>query len=119
MTFVITYGVEVKAQTPIRFAKGRSSATVSGNTGSYGVTYVIRAKAGQLLTLDLSPSAKVGIKVGNDGIDGQKFLLRERHGGTYEIGLEEGGDYTIFIGSTNQQPMPFRLTVKVRKMKDI
>lgn len=119
--FVIVYGMQAKAQNPIRiqFAKGKSSATVKGTTGAYGTTYVIRAKSGQKLVITLSPASKVGIKVETDGSNGQMVLLREEHGGNYEVGLEENGDYTIFVGSTNNKSIPFTLTVKITKIADI
>lgn len=121
ITFSFTCGVEIKAQasTRIRFAKGKISATVKGNTGSYGVSYVVRAKSGQKLVLNLTPASKVGIKVETDGAYGESVLLREERGGTYEVGLEESGDYTIFVGSTDNKPVSFNLTVKITKMADI
>jgi hypothetical protein len=121
ITLVFTCGVLAKAQTPIRiqFAKGKSSAVVKGTTGSYGVTYVVRAKSGQKLVLTLTPTATVGIKVETERADGVMVLLREERGGTYEVGLEESGDYTIFVGSTNNNPVAFTLTVKITKLADI
>lgn len=118
--FVFTCGVHA-AQSPtrIQFGKGKGSATVKGNTGSYGVTYVVRAKSGQKMVLNLTPNSKVGIKVETNGSFGETVLLREEKGGTYEIGLEESGDYTIFIGSTNNKPISFTLTVKITKLADI
>jgi hypothetical protein len=109
------------AQTPkrIEFAKGKSSAVVQGTTGEYGVSYVVRAKSGQKLVLTLTPGSGVGIKVEHDGSYGQSVLLREEGGGSYEVGLEESGDYTIFIGSTNNKSKAFTLTVKIAKMTDI
>lgn len=120
--FVFVSGVETKAQAlkRIRFAKGKSSATVSGNTREYGMTYVISAKSGQKMTLTLSPNSKVGIKViETDGRYIENVLLREERGGTYIIGLEKSTDYVIFIGSTNNKPVPFTLTVKITRMTDI
>ena len=67
----------------------------------------------------LPPASKVGIKVGFDGTYGEMVLLREEKGGHYKIGLEQSGDYTIFIGSNNNFPAGFTLTVKVKKMADI
>ena len=121
IAFVIASGIGANAQTPkrIEFAKGKSSATVKGNTGSYGVTYIVRAKSGQMLVLSLAPASKVGIKVETNGRNGHAVLLREERGGTYEVGLEESGDYTIFVGSANNKPVPFTLTVKTRKLTDI
>jgi hypothetical protein len=103
----------------IQFAKGRSSATVKGNSGQNGIYYVVRAKQGQMLVLDVSPTSKVGVKVESNGRFGHQVLLREEKGGHFEVGLEEAGDYTIFIGSLNGKPVPFTLTVGIRKLADI
>jgi len=46
-------------------------------------------------------------------------LLREENGGTYEVGLEETGEYTILIGSNNNRSTPFTLTVKITKLADV
>lgn len=119
---IVFYGLNnVSAQTPkrIQFAKGKSSAEIKALTGTDGVYYVIGAKSGQKLVLTLSPKANLGIKVERDGTDGQSVLLREESGGTYEIGLDENGDYTIFIGSLNHKSVQFTLTVKITKLADI
>jgi hypothetical protein len=67
----------------------------------------------------LTPRSGLGIKVETEGIYGHAVLLREEHGGTFEVGLEESGDYTIFLGSINGKPAPYTLTVKIVKMTDI
>ena len=119
--FIGIAAVDSSAQMPkrIEFAKGRSSATVNGSTGSYGVTYVVRARSGQKIVVDLDPASGVGIKVETENTDGQQVLLREERGGHYEIGLEEGGDFTIFIGSTKGRSVSFKLTIKITKLADI
>ncbi len=121
VTFLLICGVLAQAQTPkrIQFAKGKSSAVVKGSTGTYGVTYLIRAKSGQKLVFDLTPISKVGIKVETNGRYGEMTILREERGGHYEVGLEESGDYTIFIGSNNNKPVTFTLTVRITKLADI
>jgi len=106
------------APSRMQFARGKSSALVKGSTGDSGTTYVIRANGGQVLMLNLSPRAGVGIKVSFEGPDGLAVLLREESGGDYEVGLEETGDYAILIGSTGKRTS-FALSVKTRKMKDI
>ncbi|HEX8251338.1 MAG TPA: hypothetical protein VF599_24410 [Pyrinomonadaceae bacterium] len=120
-TFAFIGGIYAKAQSVkrIQFAKGKTSATVKGSTGAYGVTYVVRAKSGQKLVLNLTPSQKVGIKVETKGRFGETVLLREERGGSYEVGLEESGDYTVFIGSIDNKPVSFTLTVKITNMTDI
>jgi hypothetical protein len=117
----VAFEIKAQAQTVkrIEFAKGKSSAVVKGNTGSYGVTYNLRAKSGQKLVLSITPISKVGIKVETLGRYGEAVLLREERGGTYEVGLEESGEYTIFIGSTSNKPVQFTLTVKITKLADI
>jgi hypothetical protein len=103
----------------IRFAKGKSSADVKGTTGKHGVTYTIRARGGQRLVLDLTPANKVGIKVETKGRYGEMVLLREEVGGHYEVGLEETGDYTIFIGPSSGKSEAFDLRLAVARMSDI
>ena len=61
----------------------------------------------------------MSIKVETTGADGQQVLLREERGGTYEVGLEQSGDYTIFIGSTSGRSVNFTLNVSITKMTDI
>ncbi len=121
ITSMTIIGVQAKAQTPkrIQFAKGQSSTSVKGTTGNYGVSYVVGAKSGQKLVLKLTPISGLGIKVETEGTEGQRVLLREEKGGTYEIGLDESGDYTIFIGSTTGRPISFTLTIKITKLADI
>ena len=111
----------INAQAPkrIEFGKGKSSATVRGTTGQNGATYVIRARSGQKLVLTLSPESGVGIKVETTGRFGHMVLLREERGGTYEIGLEESGEYTIFLGTTGGKSAAFTLGVRITRMTDI
>src|SRR4051812_38972131 len=100
-------GGNTAAQTPkrIRFVKGKSSAVVNDTTGEHGIYYVVRAKSGQKLVLDLTPASKVGVKVEFAGTYGEMVVLREAKGGHYEIGLDESGDCTIFVGSINNTPV--------------
>jgi hypothetical protein len=118
---VMLFSADAKAQGPkrIEFEKGKSSATVRGVTGQNATTYIVRARSGQKLVLTLSPRANVGIKVESDGRYGHAVLLREERGGTYTVGLEESGEYTIFIGSTNHKSLPFTLSVRIHRMTDI
>jgi len=119
---VLVFAVsKASAQEPtrIQFAKGKNAATVQGTTGKYGSSYVVRARSGQKIVLTLTPQTGVGIKVDINGSNGEQLLLREEKGGTYEVGLEETGDYTIFLGSTNGRSAAFTLTVKIVKMTDI
>ena len=103
----------------IQFAKGKNSAVVQGNTGKNGIYYVVKAKSGQKLIVTVTPRSGVGVKIENEGTYGHQVLLREERGGTFEVGLEESGDYSIFLGSTSGKSAGFSLTVKIVKMTDI
>jgi len=115
------WSANVSAQAPkrIEFAKGKSSATVQGTTGQNGTTYSVRARSGQKLVLTLSPRSGVGIKVESTGQFGHMVLLREERGGTYEVGLEESGEYTILVGTTSGKSAAFTLSVRIVRMTDI
>ena len=118
---LIFWSADLSAQTPkrIEFAKGKSSATVQGTTGQTGATYMVRARSGQKLVLTLSPRSGVGIKVETIGRFGDMVLLREERGGTYEVGLEETGEYTIFVGTTSGKSAALTLSVRIVRMTDI
>lgn len=121
VVFAIGLSLEAKAQQPtrIRFAKGATSAVIKATTGPWGTRYVVRARAGQKLVIELTPASVLGVKVETDGKYGQMVLLREEAGGKYEVGLEETGDYTIFVGPLGRNPVTFTLKVSVVKMTDI
>jgi len=115
------WSADARAQSPkrIEFGKGKSSATVRGTTGQNGATYSVRARSGQMLILTLRPRSGVGIKVETTGRFGHMVLLREERGGTYEVGLEESGEYTIFVGATGGKSAAFTLSVRIGRMTDI
>lgn len=115
----VTATLNAQSERRIQFPKGKSSTVVRGSTGTSGVTYVLRVRFGQKIVLDLTPSNGVGIKVETNGRYGQMVLLREESGGHYEVGLEETGDYTIFIGSKSGKSVPFVLKVGVSRLADI
>ncbi|MEQ1764273.1 MAG: hypothetical protein ABL984_14175 [Pyrinomonadaceae bacterium] len=116
---ILSAPLNAQAERRIQFPKGKSSTIVKGSTGNSGITYVLRARSGQKIVLDLTPANGVGVKVEANGSYGHMVLLREESGGHYEIGLEESGDYTIFIGSTSGKPVPFVLKVAVARLADI
>lgn len=103
----------------IQFPKGKNSAIVRGVTGLHGVTYVVRARAGQKIVIDLSPEAGIGVKVETNGRYGHMVLLREDQGGHHEVGLEETGDYTIFIGSARNKSIPYVLRIGIVRLADV
>ena len=116
---IVAAPLTAQSERRIQFPKGKSSTIVKGSTGTSGVTYVLRARSGQKIVIDLTPANGVGVKVETNGRYGQMVLLREESGGHYEVGLEETGDYTIFIGSTSGKPVQFTMKVGVTRLADI
>lgn len=121
VVFTIGFSIDARGQQPtrIRFAKGANSAVIKATTGPAGTSYVLRARAGQKLVVNVTPATAVGIKVETVGRYGEMVLLRETRGGKYEIGLEETGDYTIFVGPLGRNPVTFTLSITVTRMTDI
>jgi hypothetical protein len=88
------------AQERIRFARGRSSATVSGRLSfNYYKEYVLRARAGQSIVARITSGT--GLVVFAEDYETQYFL-----------DLMEDGDYTIEIMNTGPATW-YRLTVSV------
>lgn len=112
IVFVAVQNVSAQKIVRVQFGKGKNSAVLKGSTGSYGVSYVVKAKAGQKLDVTLTPTRGVGIRINTDG--GDYVLLREdKVDGTYEVGLPVTADYEILVGSVNHRSVPFTLTVKI------
>ncbi|MEP7075278.1 MAG: hypothetical protein ABI878_05665 [Acidobacteriota bacterium] len=115
--FLLSVVQSVSAQDSqrIQFERGKNSATIKGTTGEYGVSYVVTAKAGQKIAVALTPASGIGIKIDTD--NGGYVLLKEERGGSYEVDLDQDGDYEIFVGSTNHRSKAFTLVVKITKAK--
>jgi hypothetical protein len=93
------------AQTRIRFARGRSSASVSGTVrpGTRVRTYVLRAMAGQTLTATISS--------GNGKCD---FTQGEYEDTQYSQLIEETGDVVFSIDNHGSRATTFTLTVSIK-----
>ena len=93
------------SQTRIRFAKGKSSATVKGTLSSNGNrTYIVNAKRGQRMTVRVNSKAPIDIYVNDD-----TGLF---DGGT--VDLEKSGDHKISIHNENSRSTTYSLYVEIR-----
>jgi len=93
------------AQTRIRFARGRSSASVSGTIrpGTSIRSYALRASAGQTLTATLSS--------GNGKCD---FTQGDYEDTQYSQQIEEDGDVVFSIDNHGTKATNFTLTVSIK-----
>lgn len=96
---------DVMAQTRIRFARGRTSTTISGTIrpGNSVRSYVLRAEEGQTLTATLSS--------GNGKCD---FTQGDYEDTQYTQVIEETGDVVFSIDNHGTRATNFTLTVSVR-----
>ena len=96
---------DLSAQTRVRFAKGRSSATFSGKiqTGTGVRSYVLRAREGQTLTATLSS--------GNGKCD---FTQGEYEDTQYSQVIEQDGDVTFSIDNHGARATTFTLTISIK-----
>ena len=96
---VLVACAEVSAQTRIQFAKGRTSATVSGTIKrSAGRTLVLRAKNGQFLSANVS--SRNDCVNFNNGATSTSFMTRS-------------GDNILYLTNRCRNSAPFTLTVSI------
>ena len=92
------------AQTRIRFARGRNSATISGTLAA-GATkgFVLRASQGQVLTGTLSST--------NGKAD---FTQGNLHDTQYSQTVEENGDVYISVDNHGNRATRFTMTISIQ-----
>jgi hypothetical protein len=101
---VLAACAEVSAQTRIQFARGRTSATVSGtiNKGA-GRTFVLRANNGQFLSANVS--SRNDCVNFNNGATSTSFITR-------------AGDNILYLTNRCRNAAPFTLTVSINYGSD-
>lgn len=101
---ILTINSDTMAQTRIRFARGRNSATVSGTLAA-GATkgFVLRAAEGQTLVGTLSST--------NGKAD---FTQGSLHDTQYSQTVEENGDVYISIDNHGNRTTRFTLTISIQ-----
>jgi hypothetical protein len=93
------------AQSRIRFGRGRSSASVSGNMASGGSrTFVLGARRGQTLTATLSCSNSRKCD----------FAEGELHDTSYSEYVERNGDVYITIHNHGARASRFTMTISIQ-----
>src|SRR5215204_3378098 len=104
MMVCVMLTTDLMAQTRIRFARGRSSASVSGTMAANGQrTYVLGARSGQNLTATLS--------CGNGKCD---FAEGELHDTSYSEYVDRNGDVYITIHNHGGRSTNFTMTVSIQ-----
>jgi len=101
LSAVLFIGTDItSAQTRVRFARGRYSATVRGSLAyNHYREYVVRARAGQSLIATVTS--------GNGGV-----VIAENYETHYFLDLNEDGDYTVQIMNTAATTW-YRLTITI------
>ena len=107
-----------EAAKQIAFGKGKSSASVSGKVqGKNDVDYVIRASAGQTLTVDFKAGKGAAyFNVLPPGSTGEAIFVGSSAGNHFKGTLPSDGDYTIrvyLMGGAKDSDKPVSYTLKV------
>ena len=107
-----------EAAKQIAFGKGKSSASVSGKVqGSNDVDYVIRASAGQTMTVDFKAGKGAAyFNVLPPGSTGEAIFVGSSAGNHFKGTLPSDGDYTIrvyLMGGAKDSDKPVSYTLKV------
>ena len=107
-----------EAAKQIAFGKGKSSASVSGKIqGSNDVDYVIRASAGQTMTVDFKAGKGAAyFNVLPPGSTGEAIFVGSSEGNHFKAALPSDGDYTIrvyLMGGAKDSDKPVTYTLKV------
>ena len=100
---LVVSSADVLAQKRIRFARGKSSATVRGPIGPNGYTeYVIDGRAGQVMTIEIT-SGNGAVVVNAGSASGKSFSLEMT-----------GGDHLLSVVNTGRRATNYTLTVSIR-----
>jgi hypothetical protein len=107
-----------EAAKQIAFVKGKSSAAISGKVqGSDSMDYVLRASAGQTLTVDFKASKGAAyFNVIPPGSTGEAIFVGSSEGNHFKAALPSDGDYTIrvyLMGGAKDSNKPVSFTLKV------
>jgi hypothetical protein len=107
-----------EAAKQIAFGKGKTSASVSGKVqGGSDVDYVLRASAGQTMTVDFKASKGAAyFNVLPPGSTGEAIFNGSSEGNHFKAALPSDGDYTIrvyLMGGAKDSDKPVTYTLKV------
>ena len=100
---LIVSSADVLAQKRIRFARGKSSATVRGPIGPSGYTeYMVNGRAGQVMTIEIT-SGNGAVVVNAGTASGKSFSIDMT-----------GGDHLLSVVNTGRRATNYTLTVSIR-----
>src|SRR5581483_12277125 len=108
-----TLSVEIPAR--IKFAVGKDSATVSGQTvAGYNVAYVVFANQGQKMNVDLNGTGGNGALTIYGFSDGQPYLRSVTGQTSFGMTLPSSQDYIIEVVPRGGMVVNYTLVVKIK-----
>lgn len=103
-------------EVPVRFAPGRSATTLAGTVAyNFGDEYVLRARAGQRISIRLQSEAGPPHTAASLYYDDQVSSLAQLNGATAWSGtLPQTGTYRLFLSGTNEHDEYRRSRYEIR-----
>ena len=106
------------ATNQIQFTKGKTSASVSGKIkGNDSMDYILRASAGQTMTVDFKASKGAAyFNVLPPGSNGEAIFVGSSAGNHFKGELPDDGDYILrvyLMGGAKDNDKPVSYTLKV------
>ena len=108
---VFSFANSSLAQTRIKFARGKSSATVRGTLAADETReFALKVRFGQTLSVRMTPASNdIAVEVSNN--DGHIFWVSNGFG---KVVIDENGDYYIVIKNSGRDATRYSMIVTVR-----
>jgi hypothetical protein len=98
----VSYSLNITIPQRISFAAGATSATLAGRlTAHTGLDYILRARAGQLLDIEITPANSVQLVI--YGVDGTVLRSGMGEGSSFRGELPSSQDYLVSVKAGPQE----------------
>jgi hypothetical protein len=109
------YSLSISIPSRIQFASGAISATVNGKTvDGYIASYVVAARGGQTMNIQLVPEPDMAALTVWGFSDGQPYMRAQMGSTTFDMQLPSTQDYIIDVVPQAGQEVNFTLNVEIR-----
>lgn len=108
---VFSFADSLSAQTRIKFARGKNSATLQGTLAADETReFVLKVRFGQMLSVRMTPAGDdIAVEVSN--YNGHVFWVENGFG---KVVVDKNGDYYVVIKNSGRKAIRYSLTIRAR-----